>query len=209
MRSCRTKLGATLLAGGLGAAVFFGAEQRAQAQINMGAEVGVAYRSSEPKLNPGFAGGVHAEYKLVPMLALGAYFLYYELSPDQAAITPSASFTTVGGRLRFTLPLPGSAFRPYAFAGLGRTGTVYPGEMNTTNMYGSPRTVDFTRRSGWFLEMPIGLGLGYQVGRIAQISADFALRPGFNFNGDAFNGPNPVDQPKMGFTVLIGAALDF
>jgi hypothetical protein len=198
-----------LVAAGLGAAVFFGAEQRAQAQVNVGGEIGMAYRSSEPKLNPGIAAGVHAEYKLIPMLSLGAYFLYYELSPDQTIITPSAQFTTVGGRLRFTLPLPGSKFRPYAFAGLGRTGTTYPGEMSLSGPYASPRTAEFTRRSGWFLEMPIGLGLGYQVARIAQISADFALRPGFNFKGDAFDGPNPVDQPKMGFSVLLGAALDF
>jgi len=81
--------------------------------------------------------------------------------------------------------------------------------MSTTAPYASPRSVDFTRRSGWFLEMPIGLGLGYQVARLVQISADFALRPGFDFHGDAFAGPNPVDQPKMGLSGLVGAALDF
>lgn len=187
----------------------FGAEQTAQAQLNAGAEVGLAYRSSDPKLKPGMAAGAHAEYKLIPMLALGPYFLWYDLAPEGSNINSNSTFVTWGGRLRFTLPLPGSKFRPYAFAGLGRTGVTYPGELVTTGMYGSARTADVTRRSGWFLEMPIGLGLGYQVVRFAQISADFALRQGFNFKGDAYEGNDPLGKPKTGFTVMAGAALDF
>lgn len=208
MSSVATKIQAGLLAAGVCAALF-AFTGRAHAQLNLGPEIGVGYRSSSPKLNPGFAVGAHIEYKLIPMLALGPYVLWYDLPPDAENIQSKASFTAIGGRLRFMLPLPGSSFRPYAFLGLGRVGTTYPGQMATQMTLTSAPAATLSNRDGWFLEAPIGLGLAWQAARVLQLSADFALRPGFNFKGDAFKGTNPVDEPKMGFSFLVGIALDF
>lgn len=210
MHARRFNLGAALVASGIGAAVLFGYSSQAQAQIRAGVEGGMAYRSSTPKLDPGLAAGAHAEIKLVPMLSVGPYFLWYTLNPsDAGAGVANAAFHTWGGRVRFTLPLPGSSFRPFAYAGLGRTGVSYPGEFVSQPAYTStPVAADITKREGWFLEAPLGLGLGYQVLRIVQLSADFALRPGFSFKGDAYEGSKGYDKPTMGFSCLLGAAID-
>jgi hypothetical protein len=209
MATMSMKVQAGLVAGALGAALVLSAA-RSEAQINVGPDLGVAYRSSEPKLNAGFAAGAHLEAKLVPMVSLGGYFLWYGLKTDFPGINSSTAFTTVGGRVRFHLPLPDSNFRPYAFIGLGRVAVSYPGEyaLNTVP-YATPRSASFAKREGWFLEVPIGLGAAYKVASIAQVFLDFAFRPGFNFKGDAYTGTNPVDEPKMGLTVLAGGALDF
>lgn len=210
MHARRFNLGAALVASSIGAAFLFGYAAQAQAQVRAGVDGGMAYRSSNPKLDPGLAAGAHAELKLVPMLSVGAYYLWYSLNPsDEIAGVANASFHTWGGRVRFTLPLPGSNFRPFAYAGLGRTGVSYPGEFSAQPAYAaSPIAADITKREGWFLETPIGLGLGYQVLRIVQLSADFALRPGFSFKGDAYEGEKAFDKPTMGFSFLLGAAID-
>jgi len=210
MHARRFNLGAALVASGIAAAFLFGSAGEAQAQIRAGVEGGMAYRSSDPKLDPGMAAGAHAEIKLVPMLSIGPYFLWYSLNPkDSVAGVANTAFHTWGGRVRFTLPLPGSSFRPFAYAGLGRTGVSYPGEFATQAAYtASPIAADITKREGWFLEVPIGLGLGYQILRVVQLSADFALRPGFSFKGEAYEGDKAYDKPTMGLSFLLGAAID-
>ncbi len=210
MHVLRINMGAAIVAGGLAVAALFGTTGQAEAQVRAGIEAGMAYRSSTPKLDPGLAAGAHAEFKIIPMLSIGPYYLWSSLNPsDASAMAANAVLHSWGGRIRFTLPLPDSSFRPFAYAGLGRTGIHYPGEYGAGNAYESgPLAADLTSRSGWFLEVPIGLGLGYQVQRAVQLSADFALRPGFNFKGDAFEGEKAYDQPKMGLSLLLGAAID-
>jgi hypothetical protein len=180
----------------------------AQAQVNLGPELGVAYRSSDPKLNPGFAVGARAEYKLVPMLAVGAYVLWYELGEDIPDIHSNTSFTAVGGRMRFMLPLPGSSFSPYAFAGLGYVRASYPEEFSVKPTMSTTPTAELTKHDGWFLEVPIGLGLAWKPFKVVQLSVDYALRPGFNYKGSAYEGAHPCND-KIGMSLLFGVALDF
>lgn len=209
MAACRRKGQRLLVAGALGAALALGAGT-GQAQVNAGAELGLAYRASTPKLSPGFAAGAHLEVKLVPMVSLGGYFLWYGLQSDLPGVNSSAAFTSVGGRVRFHLPLPDSNFRPYAFVGLGRVAVSYPGEFSLApDMYAAQTTANVQKRDGWFLEVPIGLGVAYKIASIAQVFVDFAFRPGFNFKGDAHAGPYAIDEPKTGLSVLAGGALDF
>lgn len=196
-----------LVVGGL---VWFGAERDAQAQVNAGVDGGVAYRSSTPKLNLGWAYGAHAEVKPLEVLSIGAYYLGYDLPLDGAPNTvKDAGFRSLGGRARFTLPLPDSNFRPYGYLGFGYVWTSYPVEdtgFNPDIMGNTP--VGFIQRDGHFLEVPLGIGLGYKIGGIFELSADIALRPGFGFGGDAYEGPYPVDETKIGLTGLIGASID-
>jgi hypothetical protein len=191
-------------------AVSFALERRAVAQVNAGAELGLAARTSEPGLSPGLALGAHAEVKLLPILSVGGYFLSYDLGVQgDPPLNPPATFRTIGGRVRLTLPLPGSLFRPYGFVGVGRVGVTYPVDVTTTEMAGTaPAARINTNTSGAFTEVPFGLGLGYQAVRIIQVFGEFALRPGFGFSGDAYGKTGRFEESGNGYTLLFGGAID-
>jgi Outer membrane protein beta-barrel domain len=177
----------------------------ARADINLGAEAGVADRASNvPGLDPGLAFGGHAEFSLLPFIRLGAYFLHYRLSTEDAR-DDLAYFNAFGPRLRLIVPIPGTDLLPYAQAGIGFTVASYPG-LQTADV---STTVD--ERSGYFFEVPVGLGLAYEIASILHISADFTFRPAFGHFGDAFDESlrEPNDAHVVGWSVLGGLALDF
>ena len=190
------------------AAVLFAAvtmSRSARADINLGAEIGVAYRASDvPGLDPGLAFGGHAEFSLLPFVRLGAYFLHYRLSTE-APRDDLAYFNAFGPRLRLIVPIPGTDLLPYAQAGFGFTVASYPG------LYTPDVTTTVDERSGYFFEVPVGLGLAYEIASILHISADFTFRPGFGHFGDAFDEDvrEPNDTHAVGWSVLAGLALDF
>jgi opacity protein-like surface antigen len=194
----------------VGTLVWTGAQNDAHAQVNAGIDGGFAYRSSTPKLNLGWAYGAHAEAKPVDTLAIGAYYLVYDLPVDGTPNTvKSAGFRSLGGRARFTLPIPDSNLQPYGYLGLGYVWATYPVEdsgFNPDIMGNVP--VQFIQRDGHYLEIPIGIGLGYKIGNFFMLSADISLRPGVGFGGDAYKGHSPVDETKIGMTGLIGASMD-
>jgi hypothetical protein len=170
--------------------------RRAEALINAGAEGGIVKRSADSpsNLKLGLGYGVHGEVDLIPLIKLGPYYMHYELT---AADRPSpgaadAVFNTLGLRARVTLPIPGS-YKPYAYAGAGYTWVNY-----------SPAVGD---RSGHFFELPIGVGIAYEVIAIFQLSLDAAYRPGVAFGGDAFSGIGAANHPSGGWSLLLGAAL--
>jgi len=177
----------------------------ARADINLGAEVGVADRASDvPGLDPGLAFGGHAEFSLLPFIRLGAYFLHYRLSTE-APRDDLAYFNAFGPRLRLIVPIPGTDLLPYALAGIGFTVASYPG-LPTADV-----STTLEERSGYFFEVPLGLGLAYEIASILHISADFTFRPAFGHFGDAFDQDlrEPNDAEVVGWSVLGGLALDF
>lgn len=177
----------------------------ARADINLGAEAGLAYRASDvPGLDPGLAFGGHAEISLLPFIRLGAYFLHYRLSTD-AARDDQAYFNAFGPRLRLMVPIPGTDLLPYAQAGIGFTLASYPG-LATADV-----ATSIDERSGYFLEIPLGIGLAYEIASILHVSADFTVRPAFAHFGDAFDDElrEPNDAHAFGYSVLGGLALDF
>lgn len=208
MRECQRKLGVGCMAAGLAAAmVSWTLASEAQAQVNVGLEAGVAFRSASPSLDPGPAVGAHLELKPLPFLAVGGYYLYYDLALDDVPSTVSdASFRAWGGRVRAILPVPESNLRPYFFAGLGRVGTDYPTEEIIPPDVVAEVPRRFRQRDGWFLEVPVGLGLGLTAADILMLSADFAIRPSFEFHGSAFY--EEAADTSMGYTFMLGASLD-
>jgi hypothetical protein len=211
-RTRSANIGAAAVAACLGALALVGAQRTARAQgLNLGFDLGAATRSSTPSLGTGVAAGAHAEYKIIPMLSVGAYFLHYDLPIEGAPNTVQpVSFNTFGGRVRFTLPLPKPEFRPYAYLGMGRVGTRYPAHVQMASLStGGPGINTVSEVDGRFVEVPIGLGFAYQLFKAAQVFGELALRPGFAFAGGAHEPPAAWDQTKMGFTALAGAALDF
>ncbi len=186
------------------------ASGQSQAQVNVGIDGGMVARTSTPGLKPGLAWGLHAGVKPISVLMISGYYLGYSMGMDGLPATAhNVSFDSFGGNLRFTLPLPESNFRPYAYAGLGYVRTSYPVETVVLN-YAATSGVPFglQPREGHFLELPVGLGLGYKAAKIVLLSLDLALRPSFGFEGDAYKGASPVDETKLGFTGLLGASFD-
>ena len=178
-------------------------ERSAQA-VNLGAEAGVAYRASDaPGFDPGLAFGAHAEFSLIPLIRLGAYFLHYRLSTD-APRDDQAYFNAFGPRLRLVVPIPGTDLLPYAQAGIGLTLASYP------KLSAADRTA-IDERNGYFFEVPVGVGLAYEIASILHVSADFTFRPAFGFGGDAYDETLFVanDAHAAGWSVLGGVALDF
>lgn len=193
-----------------GSIVSLGAERDAHAQVNVGVDGGFAYRSSTPKLDLGLAYGAHAAFKPIDMLSIGAYYVGYDLGLDGAPNTvKDAAFHAWGGRVRFTMPLPDSNFRPYGYLGMGYVSASYPVEDTgfTPDAMGNV-PVGFIERDGHFIEVPIGLGAGYKAGKLFELSLDFALRPGFGFGGDAYEGDQSVDDTNIGLTGMLGVSID-
>ena len=168
---------------------------RADAFVNVGAEAGIIKRSanSPNNLKLGFGYGLHGEVDLLPLLKIGPYYLHYELPSDDRPLPGArdAAFNTLGLRARVMLPVPGN-YKPYAFAGLGYTWV----------NYSTP-----TDALGHFWEVPIGVGVAYEVIPLLQISLDVAYRPGMSFGGTAFDSAN-ISHPTSGYSVLLGAAIN-
>jgi opacity protein-like surface antigen len=169
----------------------------ASALINVGAEGGMIKRSADSpsNLKLGLAYGVHGEVSLLPLIKVGPYYLHYDLSSADSPDPRSADavFNALGLRARFTLPIPGS-YKPYAYAGAGYTWASYRALIGD--------------QSGHFIETPLGVGLAYEVVEIFQLSLDWAYRPAFGFGGDAYEGALRAAEPKSGWSLMLGAAID-
>lgn len=165
--------------------------------FDAGAQVGIVRRSaSAPNdLKVGVGFGWHGDLDLLPLVKLGPYFLHYELSandrPDPLAA--DASFNAVGLRTRLRVPIK-KRLRSHAMLGLGYTFV----------RYAAP-----TDRSGRFWECPIGVGLAYEAIDTMDLSLDVAYRPGFAFGGKAFDGAPDVSRPVSGWSMLLGATVEF
>lgn len=201
-----------LMTGGLVGAAALLYPQTASA-LNGGVEYGVVKRNADDPHNfkLGTGWGAHLELSLLPILNVGPYYLHYELAPSGrgASATHDGAFDALGLRARFFIPLPDSNWRPYAYAGIGYTAVRYPSfelpfDVNNPAM----RTGGFEARRGYFFETPVGLGVAYEVIRILHLSADFAMRPGFGFGGAAYDDVSAYSEPKWGYSILLGAAVD-
>lgn len=196
----------------LGAAALLASEEASA--LNTGVEFGLIKRNADAphnfSLGTGF--GAHLEVAALPVLNIGPYYLHYELAnPDQpsSSATHDANFNTLGLRARFMLPLPQSRFVPFAYTGIGYTWIRYPSlpiafDVDNPAM----RTGGFEQRKGHFWEIPVGLGVACELAKIFHLSADFAIRPGVGFGGDAYGGERPYSEPTWGYSAMIGAALN-
>jgi opacity protein-like surface antigen len=208
----RVRWGTWAVGAALGAAALL-APSRASAALNAGVEYGMVKRSADDPYNfkLGTGWGAHLEASLLPMLNLGPYYLHYELGNpnDATSLSHDTRFDVVGLRARFMLPVPGSDWKPYAYAGIGYTWVSY-GSLQVPFDVTNPaaRSGGFEARSGHFLETPVGVGIAYELAKIIHLSADFALRPGMSFGGAAYDDDPGYGQPKFGWSLMAGAALN-
>lgn len=202
---------AWILGAALGAAALLAPESAFA--LNGGVEYGFVKRSADAPydFNLGMGWGAHLEASLLPILNLGPYYLHYELaSPGRAtSTTHDSAFDTLGLRARFLLPLPSSRFVPYAYAGFGYTWIRYPTfpiAFDVSNP--AMRLGGLENRSGRFYEIPIGAGIAYELAKILHASLDFAVRPAMGFGGAAYDSSPSYSEPKWGFSLMLGAALN-
>jgi len=201
-----------LVTGGLLGTAAFLCPKPASA-LNGGVEYGVVKRNADDPYNfeLGTGWGAHLEASLLPVLNFGPYYLHYELAPSGrgSSVTHDGTFDTLGLRARLFFPIAGSNWRPYAYAGFGYTWVQYPSfeipfDVNNPAM----RTGGFEARRGRFYEVPLGIGVAYELARILHLSADVAVRPAMGFGGDAYDRAPGYSEPKWGYSVLLGAAID-
>jgi opacity protein-like surface antigen len=180
------------------AAIVLLAPRRACALVGAGVEGGLIKRSaSEPgNLKLGFAWGAHADVSLIPLLAIGPYYMHYSLTGADKPnlLAGDAVFNVLGLRARLTLPIPGST-KPYAFVGLGYTWDNYTNDFELD-------------RSGHFFETPLGVGIAHEALEIIRFSLDFALRPGFGFGGSVYDDEPTVQKPTGGWSLMLGFGLN-
>jgi hypothetical protein len=169
----------------------------ATALFDAGAQLGIVERSASApsglKIGVGF--GWHGDVDLLPLVKLGPYLLHYDLSanggPDPRGA--DASFNALGLRTSARVPIT-ARFRSQLAVGLG---------------YTSVRYLAPVLRSGRFWECPIALGIGYEAGDRVDLSLDVAYRPGFAFGGRAFDVDPAVAHPSTGWSLLLGATVNF
>jgi hypothetical protein len=187
-RRIRARLFMRLVALGVVVLGSVGFSRSAHAFINAGVEVG-GFKRDTTKIGVGY--GLHAELTLLPFVHVGPYFLHYQLAADDAFVPNDAAFNTLGLRARLVLPLPIST-KPYAYIGAGYS----------TESVGLP----LGDRGGHFVEIPVGVGIAFDVLPLLQGSLDFAYRPGTAFGGNLYDAGVP--KPTNGFSVMLGIALD-
>ena len=165
----------------------------ARADVNAGVWGGVGQRISEtPSLAPGVALGAHGEISLVPFVRIGVQYLFEAVDP----IEPEGDATFVhafGPRVRGMLPIPGTDFLPFLELGFGVA------------------IAQYDAATGAFLEVPIGLGIAWELEALVQIALAGHARPSFAGFGAAYSDdPDDPDLgvPVFGWDASLGVALE-
>jgi len=111
----------------------------------------------------------------------------------------------------FNLAIGYGGHADLTFASTFAVGVYYLHSKN--DIAGLPSNLDayeargITQYKGEFWEAPMGFGIAHQLLRIFQISIEGAYRPSFSFSGAAYDSAG-IRQPKSGWSVLAGVALD-
>lgn len=208
----RTRSALTALAGlSIGLAAWLTPKEAAA--LNGGVEYGIVQRHAEPphdfKLGTGWSA--HLELSPLSFLNVGPYYLHAELAnPSAQGSHKDTLFDTLGLRARLFLPRPTAHLIPYAYAGIGYTWVRYPTRAIALDVSNPAVSVGgFESKTGDFYEIPIGVGIAYELARILHASLDFALRPATGFGGTAYEEPPRYGEPSWGFSLMLGASLNF
>lgn len=174
--------------------------------LDIGAEGGVAIRSHST-WGP-FVGG-HLELRPITGLRVGVYVTDTVVTQDgKRTQDQSTSHVSIGGRLRYFVEVA-PKLKLFGTAGLGYVQSQFPsvpvapqGIVNPTLTQSELGQFDI--RDGHFLELPIGGGVAYTVFEHTNLSLNLAWRPGFSFQGSAYEGEGAYAKPTQGFSASLG-----
>lgn len=172
---------------------------------NLGVEGGVGTRTN---MEWGPMIGAHLELRPIQGLLVGAYVTDLLVDPTQPANDQTASFVSIGGRIRYIQSVA-PRVRIYGMVGLGYVIADYP-----PYVIPRPSTTDATQpeievRKGNFLEIPVGAGAAFNVFKATDLTLNLAWRPGVAFRGAAYEGPSPYAKPTHGFSATLGLSFFF
>jgi hypothetical protein len=125
---------------------------------------------------PGPVGELRAHVALIPMLRLGPY-LGHEIAPLTAG--PAREITDFGLRGKLSPPLLALPWKTWLFLGVG-----YARAYEPSHQVGG---AFIQGEAGGFLEMRVGLGLGYRVDRRWELFAELGSRIGLVFAGSMYD----------------------
>ncbi len=150
---------------------------------------------------PGTIGpvvGLEADVALVPLLRLGVYGDFEYADTTEPSFSSVVSF---GGRVKLMLPGNRRNVHLWLFSGFG--GVVWKAPaynlLDETSQSGSGLATiqTATAATGYFLEVPLGIGLGWRVRRPWEVVAELQGRFGFDMSGSYFT---PDDGTGTGTT---------
>jgi hypothetical protein len=176
----------------------FACESAASAQVHWdaSAQVGVAKRFLTESLDqPSFgpAVTVNGHVALIPLIRVGAY-LAHDISPISDG--PARRLYAAGLRGKVQAPWSTDRVHGWGFLGLGYVGVYAPstratvvappvGPLSTTS---GPLDLSVPGASGYFLEVPVGLGLGVRLRRPWELVFELTGRFGFASGGEVYEG---------------------
>ena len=126
--------------------------------------------------------GIEGDVAVVPLLRLGLYADYEYADTGEPAAPSAVSF---GGRVKLMLPGYRHAVHLWIFSGFGGVFWDAP-QYGVTDPTSSPPNVTVTPATGWFLEVPVGVGMGWRFRRPWELVAELQGRIGFDMNGSYF-----------------------
>jgi hypothetical protein len=167
----------------------------AQTRWDASLQVGASGRifSGNPNVAglPGSIGpvvGLEGDVALVPLLRLGAYADFEYADTGEPAAPTAVSF---GGRVKVMLPGYRGGVHWWLFTGFGGVVLDAPGYSQSVVVpvtEASLSTVSATVPSatGYFMEVPVGIGMGWRLRKPWELVAELQGRFGFDMGGSYF-----------------------
>jgi opacity protein-like surface antigen len=189
---------------------------RADAFVDVTASGGFVKRSlGGIDYTTGFTWQLNGDIAFFPMLMMGAYVGFADVTPDYTGAS-SVSFRTIGARVKLKLPLPGPV-APYGVAGAGWAYGNFPDQtvQVCTNGQCVQRTVPNATAN--FAEFLVGGGLMWTVYAPLALTAEFNWRPTTGYTNDVYenqiqSGSTTAPEPSrngVAWVGLLGAGLTF
>jgi len=181
---------------------FLVSPRRAEAQLHWDASV-QAGGSARLFTNSGGGGlpgsfgpvfGLEADVALIPFLRIGLYGDYEYADTTEPSPSSVVSF---GARVKVMLPGDRNRVHWWLFTGFGAVDWIAPSyavsDQTSQSANGGATTVP--EATGYFFEVPIGVGMGWRVARPWEIVAELQGRIGFDMNGSYFTQNDSYADP--------------
>jgi hypothetical protein len=153
---------------------------------------------------PGSVGptvGVEGDVALLPLLRLGAYADYEYAYTSEVA---SPSIVSFGARLKVMVPGYRRNVHWWLFTGFGAAVLEAPG-YSEAFAGADANTLVVPPASGYFFEVPLGVGMGWRVRKPWEVVAELQGRFGFGQGGSYFTSDssgNGLTRPATAENVL-------
>ena len=205
--------------------VFFFARPAA-AQTHWDANVQAGFSRRFFSGNPNSAGvtgsngptvGLEGDVAVVPLLRLGLYADYESAYTGEPKPPQAFSF---GGRVKLAIPGTRGNVHWWLFTGFGAVAWEAPGyeQEEVVSLTGSSvttATADVHSASGYFFEVPVGVGGGWRFHKPWELVAELQGRFGFDMNGSYFTDDGsgsgltrPASVPNSGLAPVITTGSD-